>query len=119
MAAIALLDAVTSTGDGPAKLLANLTRHHTLQVVVTGDPTVVVVTLKGSLDGTTFFVLETVTFDAGEITAEAAIRFSVDKAVTHVRANLVTLTAGTTPTVTALYEGDNFAAKNIGRRGQF
>lgn len=119
MAAITLLDAVEATGAGPIKLLSNLTRHHTIQVVVTGAPTVVVVDLEGSLDAVTFFAIQTVTFDAGEITDEAAIRFIVDKGVLHVRANLITLTSGTSPTVTAQYEGEAFAAKNISRRGQF
>jgi hypothetical protein len=119
MAAVTLLNAVTSTGAGAIRLLANLTRHHTLAVVVTGAPTAVVIALEGSIDGTTFFALETLTFDAGEITAEQAIIHSVDKPVTHIRANLITLTAGTTPTVTAKYVGEFFGAKNIGRTGQF
>ena len=119
MAAITLLNAVTSTGAGPIKDLAFLVKDHTVQVTTTGDPTAVTVTLEGSIDGVTFFTLVTTAFDAGEITADAAIFHLIDVPVTFVRVNLTTLTAGTTPTVTALYEGDNIIPKKISRRMPF
>jgi len=119
MAAVTLLSAVTATGAGPIKLLPHLVKDHTVQVTTTGDPTAVTIDLEGSLDGVTWFQLFENIFDAGEITADAAIFHVLDAPVGYVRCNLTTLTGGTTPTVTALYEGDSTIKNRIGRRGQF
>ena len=100
-----LLTAATSTGAGPAKDFSKLIDKHSLQVTTTGDPTAVTVTLEGSLDGTNFFTIGTHAFVAADITADGAMFFDADKPCLHVRANLTVLTAGTAPTVTAIYEG--------------
>jgi hypothetical protein len=94
--AIRLLQAVTAIGAGAAVILDPPRRSFGLQVTHTGGPTVVVVSLDGSIDGTNWFSLgswSTLTF--GDIV------FIVDKVVTQIRGNLTVLTGGTSPTVTA------------------
>ncbi len=121
MSAITFLNAVTSTGVSDIKQLPFLVEKHTVQVTITGAPSAVTVDLEGSLDGETFFVLSTHPFTGGELTATAAMFHTVDKPVTYIRLNLLTLTAGTSPTVTAKYDGDSLPTgiKPTGRRGQF
>jgi len=63
-------------------------------VVVTGSPSSLRVDIEGSLDGTTWFQLDTYT------TAASTLRFIVDKPVRYIRANLVTLGGGSSPTAT-------------------
>ncbi len=100
-----LLAAATATGVGAIKSFNLLIDKHALQVTTTGDPTAVTVTLEGSLDGTNFFTVGTHAFVAADITADGAIFFDVDSPCLSVRVNLTVLTAGTAPTVTAIYEG--------------
>jgi len=102
--AIKLLDAVTATGSGSAFRINALVKTHTIQATITGAPTAVTVDLEGSVDNVTFFQLATHVFTAGELTAQGAMFHVVDKVVRFVRLNLTTLTAGTSPTVTGLYE---------------
>lgn len=66
---------------------------------MTGAPTTVSVTLQGSLDGVNWFVLATSSSTTGDYQSVA------DKPVFFVRANLATLTGGTSPTVTARIAG--------------
>ena len=108
--AFKLLDAVTATGTGPSHELPTTPAGHT--VVATMDGTVVAtavtVALEGSLVGgdtdKDWFTLGSHAFIAAEITAEAAMFHIADKAVPFVRGNLETLTGGTSPTVTVIYE---------------
>ena len=85
-----LLDAATATG--ASAYVNEYSSNYAVQVVVTGSPSAVTVNLEGSLDGVNFVQLGT---------ASAAGMFWVtDTPVKYVRANLATLTGGTSPTVT-------------------
>ena len=119
MGAKKLLDAVTSTGEGGERPLRQDVASHTYQVNTTGDPSAGVVDLEGSLDGVNWLQLDRMTIDAGEITADTAIRHVIEKVVNNVRLNLITLTAGTAPTVTGFYAGDDLLPKKISRQGTF
>lgn len=99
-----LLTAATATGASSTQIVRRIVRDHTVQATITGSPTAVTVDLEGSLDGNTFFTLATHPFTAGELTAEGAMFHVTDKAVGRVRINLITLTGGSSPTVTTLYE---------------
>lgn len=100
-----LLAAAAATGVGAVKNFSRLIDKHAVQVVTTGDPTAVTVLLEGSLDGTNFDIIGTHAFTAADIVNDGAIFFDVDSPCLHVRLNLTVLTAGTTPTITAIYEG--------------
>jgi hypothetical protein len=119
MAALKLLDAVTATGASDSKKFNYLVQDHTVQATITGAPSAVTVDLEGSLDGVTFFSLESHVFTAGELTATGAMFHIIDKPVLFVNINLTTLTGGSAPTVTALYEGDSSWKSKISRRGEF
>ena len=99
-----LLDAATATGEGAAFETGKPLSTHTVAVKTTGAPTAVVIDLEGSLDDITYHQLAQHTFIAAEITAEAAMFHVSNKPVNYVRANLITLTAGTAPTVTVEYK---------------
>jgi len=101
-----LLNAATATGTGSTQKTFAIPDKHTVAATMGGTvvATAVTVSLEGSIDDTTWFTLASHAFSAGEITAEAAMFHITDKPVKYVRANLVTLTGGTAPTVTVLYE---------------
>ncbi len=95
------LNAVTATGagdvaavGGPAAL-GGVPRKLSWEVRVTGAPTAIQVDLEGSLDNTNWYQIDTYNVVAN------TFRQVVDKGAKFVRANLITLTAGTAPTVTA------------------
>lgn len=91
------LNAVTATGAGTVVDLGVVRSVHTMQTTVTGAPSAVTVNLEGSLSaGGPWAVLVASTSTAGDVQTVSG------KAVRYVRANLVTLTGGTSPTVTAL-----------------
>ena len=96
-----LLDAVTGVGAGNGRMTDKVFAHHGWQISVTGAPSAVSVTLEGSLDGSTWVVLDTSTITTSEI------RFVANKPVLFVRGNLGTLTGGTAPTVSVEYMGAN------------
>jgi len=73
---------------------------HTYQVVASGSPTAITIRIEGSIDGIKWFELATHSFNADEITNQAAMFHIVGRVVPKVRAVGVTLTGGTTPTVT-------------------
>jgi len=104
--AIKLLDGATATGVSPSHAVRMKPRNHTVQATITGAPTAVTIDLEGSLDDTTYVSLASYIFTASDLTATAAMFHVVDKPVRFVRLNLKTLTAGTNPTVTGLYEGE-------------
>jgi hypothetical protein len=89
-----LLAAVTVTGAGTTRQPGFAYKNHTWNTVITGSPTTVSVTLEGSIDGTNWFVLDTSTSTSNEM------RHVTNKPVTYLRANLGTLSGGSTPTVT-------------------
>lgn len=105
--AVKLLNAVAATGAGTTHAVRMKPRNHTVQFTITGAPTAVTLDLEGSLDDSTWISLASHIMTAAELIATAAMFHVVDKPVRYVRLNLTTLTAGTTPTVTALYEGEN------------
>ena len=88
------LDVATSTGAGTGENLGNGFAIHTWEVVVTGGPSTVSVTLQGSLNNSTWYTLDTST------TTTSEMRHVVNKKVRFVRANVATLTGGTSPTIT-------------------
>ncbi len=90
-----LLNAVTATGAGTAVSPGFACSHYSWHIVVTGAPTAVSVTLEVSNDGgNSWQVVDTST------TTTEEIRHITGKDGIQVRANLGTLTGGTTPTVT-------------------
>lgn len=94
-----ILDAVTATGAGgsfnvPEKPTGGQFPAFTWQIVITGSPTSITANLEGSLDGTNWFQLDTYTGSAN------AMQHVANKPVAFIRGNLVTLTGGTSPTVT-------------------
>ena len=99
------LNAATTTGPGGTIDLVTPRRSVRMVTTVTGSPSAVVVNLEGSMDGTTWAVLGTSTGSAvsnnlpGGAYTDAVS--SVGPDVRYVRANLVTLTGGTSPTVSA------------------
>ena len=101
-----LLDAATATGAGSTQKTYSIPSAHTVAATMGGTvvATAVTVALEGSLDDSTWFTLASHVFTAAEITAEAAMFHIADKPVKFVRANLETLTGGTAPTVTVLYD---------------
>lgn len=97
-----LLDAATATGTSVAVKMNRKPAKHTFQIVMGGTvvATAVTVDAEGSLDDITYFQLASHALSAGEITAEAAMFHLVDTPVKYIRANLITLTGGTAPTIT-------------------
>ncbi len=93
------LDAVGATGDGTTVTFFSPQSAIAMQVSWTSNPSAVVATLLGSLDGTNFITLAT--FDTGAGDTNGGIKFSTGKPVIAVKAHLTTLTGGTTPKVTA------------------
>ncbi len=118
-AGVTLLNAVTSTGASDALVHSVPVKNHTLQVTITGAPSAVKVALEGSIDNITFVKITEHTFSAGELTATKAMFFNIDKPFPYVKANLTTLTAGTNPTVTVKYVGNNNSDQRRGRLGVF
>lgn len=96
---ITLLSAATATGTGDGVEVPNRSKH-SVQVTITGGPTTVVVAFEGSLDGSTWAAYATHTMSAAELAASAAIFSVVNKPAGWVRANVTTLSGGTSPTVT-------------------
>lgn len=104
--AVKLANAATAIGVSSSWAVRMKPRNHSVQIVITGAPTAVTVDLEGSLDGSSWASLASHVLSAGELTAALALFHVVDKPVRFVRANLLTLTGGTAPTVTVLYEGE-------------
>lgn len=91
------LSAATATGPGATVDLGVVRSSHTMQTSTTGAPTGVTVNLEGSLSASgPWATLVASTSTTGDVQTVSG------KAVRYVRANLVTLTGGTAPTVTAL-----------------
>lgn len=92
-----LLNAVTATGAGAAVVLPEPLSRFTSYATVTGAPTAVSAILEGSLDGTSWFPMNS--HSAG------GVLYFTSGPVKYVRGNLATLTGGTTPTVTLWVAG--------------
>lgn len=75
--------------------------NHAINLVVTGGPATCTYRLQGSANGTTWYNIS-----AADITCtSSATAFEANKPTRYVRGNLLTLTGGTTPTVTLQYVG--------------
>lgn len=88
------LDAATATGAGTSKDLEESKSDHFMIVSLTGGPSTISVDLEGSHDGSMWVVLANASTGAGA-TRTASV---VGKPVRYVRANLVELSGGTSPT---------------------
>lgn len=93
------LAAVTSTGAGAALRLYGHRGMHSMQVTFTGSPTGVKVNIEGRIDGANYATIGTFDTAAGNVSGDIV---SVTNAnIDDIRANLVTLSGGAAPTVTA------------------
>lgn len=104
--AVKLLDAVTSTGVSSSWPLRMGVKEHTVQATFTGDPTAVTILLEGSLDEQTWYQLAVHNAIGDDLTNQQTMFHVTSKLVNAIRINLSTLTGGTSPTVTALYDGE-------------
>lgn len=98
------LSSATSPVAGAVKDLETVSREHTMYVRVTGAPSDLQVDLEGSHDSVTWFSLGTV--NEGVISGgQARVNTPFDQTrydlVRYVRANLITLSGGSSPAVTA------------------
>lgn len=99
-----ILAAAVATGAGNQVALRKAINNHTVQAVITGGPTAVTVALESSLDnGVSWSSIGSHAFSAGDLSAGFAMFHIVDKPAELVRANVTTLTGGTSPTVTCYY----------------
>jgi len=90
------LDAVSVTGPGSVLSFDKPRSPLSMQVSVTGAPSSAVVALQTSLDGTTWF-------DASGVSGGTPTNMCLTGMLAlHARANLVELTGGSSPTVTAI-----------------
>ena len=108
--ALKLLDEVLVTGASSTWRIRRLVTEHVVQVTMGGDvvATAVTVDLEGSLDDSNWFTLISHPLSGAEIIAEGAMFHVNNKLVLFVRVNLTTLTGGTNPTVTVIYDGEAF-----------
>lgn len=92
------LVAVGAVGVGSINDLDNVYATHSLQVNFTSNPAVAV-DLEGSLDGVNFTKLASWSTSGGQVSGQIISVSGIP--VRYVRANLVTLTGGTSPKVSA------------------
>jgi hypothetical protein len=100
------LNAVTGTGAGGYPALNMPRSIHSMQVSFTGAPTAVIVNLEATINGTDWRVIAT--FDTGGGSVSGDILTVDEFPCLNVRANLTTLTAGASPTVTACIMQDSY-----------
>ena len=96
-----ILNAASATGPGLAYANAQIQGNASSgggswQTVVTGSPSGISVNLEGSNDGVNWFALDNSVATGGEVR-------DVNTATTFLRANLATLTGGTSPTVSVIF----------------
>ncbi len=92
------LAAAAATGGGTPYDLGVCHGNFSMAVTVAGGPSGCGVQLQGSLDGTNWYSLGSATSN----TSGTAVATASNTPARYVRANLTTLTGGTSPTVTAL-----------------
>jgi hypothetical protein len=97
------LAAATATGVGNDAAFSRPRDRISMQVSFTGGSPTVKVQLEGTINGTNWFILAT--FDTGASGANGDIVTSSTHVVLKARANLVTLSGGSSPTVTAVIVG--------------
>ncbi len=93
-----LLNQVTVTGAGNSVDLMHTYKDYSWQIELTGSPTSIEVRLEGSIDGTNWGILDLITDPSA-----AGLRHVVNKPIQYIRANVVTLSGGTNPTVTVKF----------------
>jgi len=97
------LNAVTGTANGTSFAMPNYGRcpqpptKFTWQMSYTGSPSGVSATLQGSIDGSTWFTLDTSTSTSGEV------RVVINNPMKFIRIVLGTFTGGTNPTATGQF----------------
>lgn len=103
-----ILNAATATGAGASFPVPTATPGYrgfvqtwAWQVVTTGSPSGISTTLQGSLNGNSWVTIDTSTVTAGEVRA-VNLSNATAGPYAFIRANLGTLTGGTSPTVTVL-----------------
>lgn len=100
------LAAANSTGPGASHDLGELAEHHTMFVTTTGGATWALA-LEGSHDDTNWLSLGQVSgSSAGPVQVTTPTTDVPGILVRYVRANLTTLTGGSSPTVTATIASD-------------
>lgn len=95
---------VTQTAVGATAtsgLMRGVPIAHTAELIVTGAPATCTYRLQGSRDGVTWFNLSA----ADLVCTASTVGFENGKPAVTVRGNLLTLTGGTTPSVTLKYIG--------------
>lgn len=76
-------------------------RTYTWTIRITGAPSAAEVRLEGTIDGNNFYTLDTST------TTTSEMRFVVNRPISNIRANVITLTGGSSPAVTVKIYTDN------------
>ncbi len=101
-----LLDSVTAPGPGnPVTIREGVFKLFEVQVEVTGSPTQVEVAIEGNIRGNKFRELARYQFDQDDLTEGQANFTIVNHAPKQIRANLISLSGGTNPTVTVVVRG--------------
>jgi hypothetical protein len=97
---IALLVGATATGAGAVKIPAETYKDWGCVATITGAPTAVKVCLQGDPSGGSYYSdMVCIEFSETELTAGYAARGGSTQIANSIRGNVVTLTAGTSPTV--------------------
>ena len=106
-APITLLAAADATGAGTAVMPLKAYTTWSCDAVITGAPSAVTVRIEGNQGGAAFDPtgMATQVCTAGQLTAGICSFSVTDMPVSQIRANLVTLTGGTAPTVTVTCTG--------------
>jgi len=78
-----------------------------IQGVLTGDPTAVTIDVLGSLDGTTYGVIDSHVFSADELTAENAFFFVLAKPTPFMKLDVSTYTISSASTLNTFVRFDD------------
>lgn len=82
-------------------LMRGIAINHTAELIVTGGPATCTYRLQGTKDAVTWFNIS-----AADLTCTSStVGFEANKPVVQIRGNLLTLTGGTSPTITLKYVG--------------
>jgi hypothetical protein len=101
-AAMKLLSAATTTGDGPVFNLEFPQLAAAVQAEIAGAPTACVINVMALLDGGTWDTLCVLDTSQGYVSGEISA-ISLPAPIRQVKGNLGTLTGGTTPSVSLYF----------------